>query len=343
MFSKSRIALCAAAAIVIAGCASTAENGRVDESKETIAAPPGWVLGTPAEGRTEVDPDDPGLMSSLFGVKSEKEQLAAQEQRIAQLERQLQRQALQQTEASAPRTASRAAPTQAPSGVQPQIGLYMRPDVAQSRYAGPLAGAVAGVAPDYPLALVGQAELEQQLAQAGCDLANPTPCAESLAIFPGVRILTVIDAVEATEDDLLVRAHNVDAELGFSYPAMTVRIPLVDGQAPRPALEGLGDKLLLTALDRAQLAPWFTHAFTSEGEKYFLSAGRSSGLEVGDRLEVHAPGRVIRAPSGAPATWLPGAQKGVLEVQSLPGNDVAIAVLVEGQPPSPKDPVTKVR
>src|SRR5690606_24395707 len=121
--------------------------------------------------------------------------------------------------------------------------------------------------------------------------------------------------------------------------AAEVRLPARDGQPSDAALRNLADNILRQAADKAQAAPWTARAFSRDGDRWHINAGKRSGLQVGDELEVRAGGKIIRAPSGAPAAWAPGPVKGRLRIDRLAGDDIAIATLVDGQPPEPADPL----
>jgi hypothetical protein len=71
--------------------------------------------------------------------------------------------------------------------------------------------------------------------------------------------------------------------------------------------------------------------------RWHISAGQASGLKQGDGLWVRGWGEIVRAPTGAPAGWIPGERKGRLKVEQLFGRDFAACRLVEGKGPSAGD------
>ncbi|KAB7622998.1 hypothetical protein [Alkalilimnicola sp. S0819] len=318
--------------LLIAGCGSSGPNTELERQQAGKSDTKNPFLQSEASW----DNDEPGLFDDLFGNRKQEEQLAEQTSRIEQLERELIRRA---AEGSAPsRTPERTAALEF-TGVRNKVGVLLGEELAGSALGGQIGAALAGVAPDYPLSLVGQTELQRALRDARCGEAS-VDCARALALYPGLRVLSVVELAERDEDRLVLRIQEIDTALGIDYPAHAVHLPVVDAQVPRLSLEALGDKLLLSALERSRIAPWFTRAFAAEGEDFYLAAGAESGLKPGDRLAVRDGGKIIRSPSGSVAAWMPGAHKGVLEVVSLAGNDLAIARLVSGQAPREDDPIT---
>jgi hypothetical protein len=76
---------------------------------------------------------------------------------------------------------------------------------------------------------------------------------------------------------------------------------------------------------------WTTSVASVEGEKIYLNAGKSTGLKVGDMLEVYYPGRQVRHPvTGVSLGRLPGKLKGKVKVSRFFGVDASEADMVSG-------------
>jgi hypothetical protein len=100
------------------------------------------------------------------------------------------------------------------------------------------------------------------------------------------------------------------------------------------AIELLADDLLKVVLN----LDWHARIANIESEKIFVDAGRSSGLEKGDTLEVFAPGEtVIDKTTGLPLGKTRGAFKGELEIQEIFGVDAAWGKAKKGGSFSPTD------
>lgn len=194
------------------------------------------------------------------------------------------------------------------------------------------------VAGEYPVTLVSHFRVQDALARQGCGLPPSGGCLRKLALYPGVRVLAQLQAAGGS-GGLSVTVTLRDVELGLDYPPGQLRLPLVDGRVPDPALESLADYLFLNGLDKTALGPTILHALEQTEGGWLLNAGSDVGLAVGDRLTIHAGGRVVRAPGGVPAAWIPGEVVGRLRVESVPGPGVALAALEEGRPPQPAEPV----
>jgi hypothetical protein len=76
---------------------------------------------------------------------------------------------------------------------------------------------------------------------------------------------------------------------------------------------------------------WSTSVATVEGDKLYLNAGKSTGLKVGDELEIYNPGRQVKNPTtGVCLGRLPGTVQGKAKISQLFGFDAAEAKIVSG-------------
>ncbi len=93
------------------------------------------------------------------------------------------------------------------------------------------------------------------------------------------------------------------------------------------ALQGVTDGVIrgLAGLE------WSTSVATIEGDKIYLNAGKSTGLKVGDELEIYNPGIQVKNPTtGVSLGRLPGTVQGKVKVGQLFGFDAAEAKVVSG-------------
>jgi hypothetical protein len=114
----------------------------------------------------------------------------------------------------------------------------------------------------------------------------------------------------------------------------------IEGENPIYASRSVGelseDKALLKAIDFALESvtdgilrglaslEWSTSVASVEGSKIYLNAGKSTGLKVGDIVEVYGPGRLMKHPvTGVSLGRLPGTLKGKAKVTQFLGIDAA--------------------
>jgi hypothetical protein len=93
------------------------------------------------------------------------------------------------------------------------------------------------------------------------------------------------------------------------------------------ALQGVTDGIIrgLAGLE------WSTSVATVQGDKLYINAGKSSGLKVGDELEVYNPGRLVKnSVTGVSLGRLPGTVRGKVRVTQFFGLDAAEAEIVSG-------------
>jgi hypothetical protein len=93
------------------------------------------------------------------------------------------------------------------------------------------------------------------------------------------------------------------------------------------SLQGVSDGIIrgLAGLE------WSTSVATVEGDKLYLNAGKSTGLKVGDELEIYNPGRQVKNPTtGVSLGRLPGTLQGKVKISQLFGFDATEAKIVSG-------------
>jgi hypothetical protein len=124
-----------------------------------------------------------------------------------------------------------------------------------------------------------------------------------------------------------------DTETGNTIRSITGENPIYASRAVGELSE---DKALIKAIDFALggvtegiirgLAglEWSTSVASVEGGKIYLNAGKSTGLKVGDMVEVYSAGRLMKHPvSGVSLGRLPGKLKGKAKVTEFLGIDAS--------------------
>lgn len=171
----------------------------------------------------------------------------------------------------------------------------------------------------YGFHLVPQSQLNEALSRSSACTSDvlSTACADSLAVFPGVRMLVDLGA----DQTITI----VDGSADVVYPAMSL-----------PASD-TNEALMRQARERASLGPWTLKVFAGNDNRMYITAGKVNGLDVGTELTVHKPGQLISAPNGQPITWRAGDTIGRVKVAELVGNQLAVIASVSGEKPTPAD------
>jgi len=154
---------------------------------------------------------------------------------------------------------------------------------------------------------------------------------------------------EAMSATLKVEIRLMDASTGNLLKTFIGRSPIF---ATKETGENSRSKAVLKAIDlglddifdgflrQLDLLEWTTTVAKVEGDSLYLNAGKSSGLRIGDTLEVFEPGKEIIHPTTKFSLgWTTGQLKGVITISDLFGVDAAIGKVVQGQGFSPDDVV----
>ena len=104
------------------------------------------------------------------------------------------------------------------------------------------------------------------------------------------------------------------------------------GKAVTKALDACLDDILDGILRYMDLLDWTTTIARIDGQNFYINAGRSSGLRIGDTLEVFEPGKeIIHPTTNISLGWTTGKSKGFIRVTELFGVDAAGGQPVQGQ------------
>ncbi len=83
--------------------------------------------------------------------------------------------------------------------------------------------------------------------------------------------------------------------------------------------------------DVIRATEWWCRVVSIEDGAVYLSAGRLTGLQPGDRLKVYSRGKELIDPlTHRSLGYAPGKLKGIIEIKNLFGTDASQAVIVEG-------------
>jgi hypothetical protein len=131
--------------------------------------------------------------------------------------------------------------------------------------------------------------------------------------------LTVYD----TETGRILRQLNTRNPVSFTRERGELSSERSKLRAVDIAIELVADDLFKTILG----LDWHARIASVEGEKIFIDAGKKSGLQQGDILEVYTPGeQIIDKTTNQPLGRTKGSFKGELEVSEVFGLDAAWAV-----------------
>lgn len=331
-----RLLAISALAFTIAGCST-------NKTKEDPFESGAYKTAT-ANPNARFKDNAPGLFDDVFGDKKTQKKLDEQQKQIAELKQEIQRQAIEkENQGSAPPVRRAAAPAPTPGETRYAVSVYFPPATANSPLSTQFQSVLGAVGANYPLQYIPSEKIADQLAASHCDLSAPAACADKLAIYPGARVIAVVDGLGtgAKGDQLTADVHLVDTLTGTTTKTRHIKLPALDGNVADRAWESLADNILMSALDEAHTAPWVAHAFSRNKNQWYLNAGSGQGLQTGDLLTVHAPGTVVRTGSGLSAGWVPGEVKGTLKVTSVVSPSLAVATVVDGSAPSPGDPLLR--
>ena len=197
------------------------------------------------------------------------------------------------------------------------------------------------IAPAFQVLPVSQDQIHEALSISDCLEKKDLLCiAGTLSLFPGVQMLALIERFDVPTQfpgSTVVKLAMVDTGIPFRYPAMEITASVNDALALENFIKGVLHKIFDVAVAKSGVMPWFCRAFSQDEGKWYISAGERSGLTIGQPLRVMSGGRVVRAPGGLPAGWLPGKFKGTLKLELFFGSDLAVCSLVKGEGPNPED------
>jgi hypothetical protein len=154
---------------------------------------------------------------------------------------------------------------------------------------------------------------------------------------------------EASSATIKLEVRLIDASTGNLLKTFIGRSPIF---GTRETGENSKSKAVLKAIElsledifdgflrQLDLLEWTTTVAKVDGNSLYLNSGKSSGLRIGDTLEVFEPGKEIIHPTTKFSLgWTTGQLKGVITISDLFGVDAAIGKVVQGQGFNPNDVV----
>lgn len=238
-----------------------------------------------------------------------------------------------------PATPETASSTEEPSPVK--VGLIIDTATVPEETARLLRQMTPQAAARLPVLMADPEKVSEVMAGTTCARERDLAClSRALGIYPGVRMVVLVEEMilpDTFAGTLAGQVSLVDTGLLYRYPVMAVRVPVPAAGETETAVTAALQQVLAVAARKQDLMPWFCRVFHQDEEAFYISAGKRSGLEAGDRLQVVSGGRVVPSPTGHPAGWLPGGKQGMVEVTRLFGEDFAACRLVEGTAPTPAD------
>ncbi len=188
---------------------------------------------------------------------------------------------------------------------------------------------------------VSESKLREVLAPTDCLEKKDLGCISRVTgLYPGVRMLFLVESCSIPESmpgKASLRINVVDTGLLHRYPVIELSQEVQSREEARLFLQQAIHRVLDYAADRSGLMPRHARVFNVQGERCYLSAGEKSGLKPGMRLELVSDGELVTSPTGVPVGWMAGETKGLIEVDSLFGEDAAACSVVEGEAPEQGD------
>ena len=189
--------------------------------------------------------------------------------------------------------------------------------------------------------LVEPEEAEEILAQQGLDPGgeNQAKIARTLGVYPATRLVLFLDKVSVSRMGDKMQSR-LDYTVVDGYSGRTISREQKVASADRSAAEKgalLRELLAQTAVDlekRAVKHGWSTRVAMVESKTIYLSAGKASGLNVGDMFAIYGPGKEIIHPIAKVSMGFQrGPYKGMVKVVNLFGSDASEAQVVAGPGP----------
>ncbi|CAN2047290.1 Flagellar assembly protein T C-terminal domain-containing protein [Candidatus Magnetomoraceae bacterium gMMP-13] len=201
--------------------------------------------------------------------------------------------------------------------------------------------AISKLSTGYPVFIIDMDEINENISNIDCPDEQDLIClSEAVKVYPGARMTAYIEKFKLPETMsgvINISISVIDTGLSFQYPAIEISDSVKNEADVHAFIAGALKGVFDFIVKKNEIMPWHCRSFSSENENWFITAGRISGLKKGDTLKIVQKGHIVKSPSGLPAGWIPGKQKGILEVNLFFGKDFAACSLLEGQGPEPED------
>ncbi len=222
-----------------------------------------------------------------------------------------------------------------------KVGFILDHEKMSRETAEQLLRSIPDVAKAFPAVLADQDLISEALAITDCLRNRDLLCVSGvLSLYPGIQMLALVELFEVPEEmpgAARVKIVIVDTGLPFRYPLIEIAAPVKSETEINAFIVGVLHKVFDSLLKKSDIMPWFCRSFSNAKEHWYISAGKISGLKIGETLKVVSGGKIVRAPGGLPAGWIPGKQRGILNVDLFFGKDFASCSVAEGEGPKPED------
>jgi hypothetical protein len=144
----------------------------------------------------------------------------------------------------------------------------------------------------------------------------------------GANLLLFISASDGTVPGKVISAELVEGQGGTLLRKLDVMIPphaVKDGSARDAAIAAALRKLSGEVKDVVALVPWYGRVVTVEGERVYISAGKETGIGLGQMLNLYRSGKVVEK-----LGFAPGQKIGILEITGFVGTDGAYGIVKQG-------------
>ncbi|MCP4351494.1 MAG: hypothetical protein GY795_39010 [Desulfobacterales bacterium] len=222
-----------------------------------------------------------------------------------------------------------------------KVGFILDYDNITAETAEQIMRSIPKAAETLPVVFPDQEMINEVLANTDCLKKRDLFCISgAVRVYPGVRMLALIELFDIPKElpgSATVKIAVVDTGLMFMYPLIEITAQIKNKEDVNSFILGVIDNIAEFAHKKSEIMPWFCRSFSAENEDWYISAGKISGLKLGDKLNVVPEGKLVKSPAGLPAGWMPGTSKGTLEVKQMFGKDFAACSLIQGKGPAPED------
>lgn len=145
----------------------------------------------------------------------------------------------------------------------------------------------------------------------------------------GANVAVFVSAPDQVLPGKYVLGAVYDSMGGVLVRTVSARIPMyaaADNAARDAALETALAELAAQVKHVVALLPWYGKVAALEGERFYINAGRESGVRIGQVVRVYHRGKVIPG-----LGFAPGERIATLEISGFIGPDNAYAVVKDGK------------
>jgi hypothetical protein len=238
-------------------------------------------------------------------------------------------------------------PSAEPTGLPLKFGFMFDPKGVPVPYPPKLLSTIPALERSYPIVFADPGRVMETLSQTGCLEKRDMGCAAAaLGRFPGVRVILFVEQIvppDAFPGKFSIRYAIIDTGIPRAQPLTEYAAKLPDAAAVDSFLMNFAQNAVSTGIQAASLMPSFCRVFSRKEKKWFITAGKRSGLAPGDLLDVVADFETVLGPFGAPAGVMAGKRVGRIRVNTLFGRDFSACQHLSGRPPGPDDYLMKPR